>query len=156
AAATRLGLVFTAVVAAHTVLVYLVAKPLHARGVCQPLTGAPNRLDHLLQFPGAVVTHHVHLGDGLHATGAVWLLRAGINVVIYFLAGFLLRALWLWAIHPRMGLPKSPGAPPGERSPAASFSRRRFLASGMWIAGGSVAAGFGYAFLIEPRRFVVT
>jgi predicted MPP superfamily phosphohydrolase len=148
------------------------------------LTGFLNRLDYLLQFPATVTEHYLHLDRDLNPKGSSWLLRVGINAGLYFAAGFLLHAGRRWAICPATNTlpvpkqrtcigelgasvePSPAGATPLVAPTAGSdgqppllirgSSRRRFLITGMKLAGGTAAAGLGYSFLVEPRWFVVS
>jgi predicted MPP superfamily phosphohydrolase len=139
----RWGLAAALAVAAYANLVHWVLKPLHARGVGQPLTGFLNGLDFLVQLPGTGFALRQHFRVGNHATPAVWLLILGINLLFYFVAGFALRTRFRMAPSP---------AP----SPCPRLSRRRFLTGGVRIAGGIAVAGLGYGLLAEPRWFRVT
>jgi uncharacterized protein len=153
------GLLAAGFVAIQAGLVYRVSRPFHSQGYFQPLTGLLNRLDYLLQFPGTVVDHYLRLHLELNPKGSAWLFRVGLNMGLYFAAGFLLRVLWRWAA----GHPAAPTPAPGDSGSsdprpltAPRQARRRFLITGMKIAGGSAAAGLGYSFLVEPRWFGVS
>jgi predicted MPP superfamily phosphohydrolase len=142
----RFGFYLAVALAAYVGIVLGVLEPLHARGLGQPLTGFLNGLGHVLQVVGLRIVYDLGLRTAHHLTTGPLLISVGLNVVVAFLAGFLLRAFWHWAASL---LPPRP-------LPVEGFSRRRFLTTGLKIAGGSAAAGFGYTWLVEPRWFSIT
>lgn len=146
-AAVRCGLWLALAIAAYANLVHWVLKPLHARGVGQPVLGYLNGLDHVFQAAGFRMTVLLRLHTGGRVSEATWFYGLCFNSAGYFVVGLVLGAAWTWAgaAPPRPSLP----------SPSAA-SRRRFLRTGMRLAGGGVAAGLGYALVVEPRWFRVT
>lgn len=152
------GLFLATAVCAHAALVSGLLKPLHARGLYQPVTGFLNGLNSLLLFPGWLVTHYYALHLRPHRPWLLGLIDLGINLSLYFCAGSLMLVMWKWAkgrgrleavARPRRGHDGPTGA-------ARDNSRRRFLAAGLTVAAGSTLAGCGYGLVAEPRRFVVT
>ena len=146
-AGVRFGLWLALAIAAYANLVHWVLKPLHAQGVGQPVLGYLNGLDHLFQAAGFRLTVLLGLHVGGHVSQATWFYGLCFNSVGYFLVGLLLGAVWKWA----SGAVTRPSS-----LSASGASRRRFLRTGMRLAGGGVAAGLGYALVVEPRWFRVT
>jgi predicted MPP superfamily phosphohydrolase len=153
----RFGLGTVVAVALLDALTYWVMLPLHAAGRWQLVGDFVNSLRHLLRLPVEWLTEPVlGLWDGIHETVPVWWINFALDVPIWLLAGFLLRAFWLWAGRPGQPAPAPTATPEPAPVPAAGVSRRRFLQRGLQVAGGGMAAGAVYGLWVEPRRFEVS
>ncbi len=141
----RWGLLTAAGVFLYGLLVRGLSMPLHAVGIGQPVTAYVNGLGWLLHLPGATAARFVGVADSPY-TLKTWLIGLALDVPFYVLVGWLARPLWL-----RL-------RPPAEAEPAAVAvpSRRRFLTTGLRVAGAGAAAGLGYALAAEPRWYTVT
>ncbi len=137
------GLAAATAITLLSVFTRVVSRPWHARGTCQPVTSVVNGLDHLAQQPGMSVTRGLGVRNPVRPTFLSWLVSLGINVVIYTLSG---RCLWALCR----------ARPEGTTDDGRTCSRRRFLLAGMGTAAGAAVGFGGYAFLVEPRWFVVT
>jgi predicted MPP superfamily phosphohydrolase len=146
----RAGFLTAAVITAYAVCLEGLLKPLHARGHLQAVLDCLNALDRLLQLPGTHGSYRLGLREGHHYTLQAWLISRLLSGAVYALAAFVVRAGWLLAVRPR------PAEAARTTPPAPVLSRRRFLGAGMKVLGGGLAAGVGYALVIEPRWFGVT
>jgi predicted MPP superfamily phosphohydrolase len=146
-ASVRFGFWLTAAITAYAQLVFWVFKPLHARGLGQPLLGFLDGLDYFLQAPGLMAALGLGLRDGHHFSLFGWLFGLVLNGIVYFLAGLLLAALWQWAGA------TSPRPPPAVGS---APSRRGFLRTSLKVVGGGAVAGLGYGLVVEPRWFQIS
>jgi predicted MPP superfamily phosphohydrolase len=157
----RTAFITAVAITAYAVFVERCVKPLHARGIGQPLLDHFNGLNDLLQFPLLHAAYRAGFRPGPHPTPAVWMVGLAITAAGYGLAAFLFRVCWLCGTRPRAAVPE-PGAGPARPAPArvaarrTGESRRQFLGHAVKCAGGTALAGLGYTLVIEPRWFGVT
>ena len=116
AAGVYFGLALSGVLAFYALLSYWVLGPLHAQEVWQPLLGALLSLERLLQTPALAVQRFAERPPH-HLATVSWGLTLLLNIVIYFLAGFVGAVLWRWLRQPH-GSGQQQAAAPAE-SPSA-------------------------------------
>jgi predicted MPP superfamily phosphohydrolase len=139
----RFGLGLTAIVAVFSAAVNWALGPLHAAGWGQPWLAFVNGLGYLLQLPGLRFADRLGLRPEHHLSRPGWWVCLGVNLVVYFLSGLLVRVAWLRRSAPRAKATLFADEP--------SQSRRAFLRNGTKVAAGSALAGLGYALIAEPR-----
>jgi predicted MPP superfamily phosphohydrolase len=129
---------------------YWVLQRLHALGYAQPLLGFLNGLDHVVQAPGLSVANALRLRSDHHTSTLAWGVSAGVNLPVYWTLGWLAAIAWQRTSRPWSNTNPSSAIVP------TTITRRRFLTTGVTLAGGTAVAGFAYAWLAEPRWFTVT
>jgi predicted MPP superfamily phosphohydrolase len=147
-------------VAAYALVAEAVLRPLHAHEVAQPVTGFLNTVDQILQAPGFLLAQWIVPDVGRQTLRLAWLGGLGLNLLVYLVAGLLLRSLLLWFGGCwQRAMARLASAPPKQQPTSAAtsgLSRRGFLLAGAQVLGASAAAGMGYAWPADSRWFEVS
>src|SRR2546429_8806997 len=84
AARLRWGLFIVLLFLAWSAILRWLLQPLHEQGLGQALIGYLNGLDHLLQFPGAIIVRLLGYHPEFHPALVDWLASRAANLPLFF------------------------------------------------------------------------